>query len=642
MRLINKILAKIDLTFIKRSRIDNAENKLKQLQSDFPKVYDSLIQSSCVIASREKYVNIPPGDDVLNIAVHVMGGIGDALIALAWIKELYKQSPIAIRFDIYARDSRKKNLELFVKTRNYIHAIYSEQEFSKTKGYDITCKILYHIDIIYISKIDIMRKCPEFIKIIETISSFNSPFAHCFRTIPPLHGIWANICLLNGWNRWDELGASKAIVFSRRTKAAFDLSAESSLVLEKFGLTQPYITIHRGIDATYPERIRSRAIKIWPQKNASAFCLLFQQKFPDISIVQIGTDNMMIIPEVDICLVTQTSLAESAAILKHALVHVDGDSGLTHLRHQLGGRSVVLFSQTPAEYFGYDGNINLRSPFCNNCFWLLADTLWFAQCVRGFESPPCMKAITPESVMQAVETILSQREKYKVSFAHCTAYKHNINKKIQTTIENDEFSSFYIKEKEKIKFVCNADNLFPESAISQLLAKCIQYANVYTKHRIAIIGIKDIIFPLYLSTIGNDVYIFIHNSAREFNTKFERELIKIARNQKFAIEYGSKFNIPADDSFFDTTIVVDKIATNNNENLYVIKEMLRITKYNGDIIYASITDSANSAQALSKIADELEKFGILKTWERKVEDPDIKLKEYELLINITKINKLPV
>jgi ADP-heptose:LPS heptosyltransferase len=104
----------------------------------------------------------------------------------------------------------------------------------------------------------------------------------------------------------------------------------------------------------------------------------------------------------DFNLIGKTNFLESAAILAHAALHIDGESGLVHLRHMLGKRkSVVLFGPTPVAYFSYPENVNMISENCHDCMWMIDE--WNEFCSRGRNAvPECLKSITPNCVLSAL------------------------------------------------------------------------------------------------------------------------------------------------------------------------------------------------------------------------------------------------
>jgi hypothetical protein len=166
-----------------------------------------------------------------------------------------------------------------------------------------------------------------------------------------------------------------------------------------------YITIHNGWD-NVAHRHTKAATKGWPVRHYCEFVALFKQRFPEIAVVQLGAATSQRIENADYCLLNDTSLDEAAWVLKHSLLHVDGDSGLVHLARALHVTSVVMFGPTHREFFAYAVNRNLASTNCTNCWWTTGD--WMRNCPRGLAEPECMASITPAQVLaEAVEHLTS-------------------------------------------------------------------------------------------------------------------------------------------------------------------------------------------------------------------------------------------
>jgi hypothetical protein len=87
-------------------------------------------------------------------------------------------------------------------------------------------------------------------------------------------------------------------------------------------------------------------------------------------------------------------------VLKHSRFHIDIESGLVHLARCFGVRSCVLFGPTPADYFGYPDNVNLRPAECGGCWWI--NQTWMDQCPRGLSEAICMTGHDPERVAAAI------------------------------------------------------------------------------------------------------------------------------------------------------------------------------------------------------------------------------------------------
>jgi hypothetical protein len=87
-------------------------------------------------------------------------------------------------------------------------------------------------------------------------------------------------------------------------------------------------------------------------------------------------------------------------------MHIDIDSGLVHLAAALGVQSCAVFGPSPAEYFGYPGNINIPPTFCGNCWWV--NESWMDQCPLGFPDARCMLEQDPSDVANAIIARLAQ------------------------------------------------------------------------------------------------------------------------------------------------------------------------------------------------------------------------------------------
>jgi ADP-heptose:LPS heptosyltransferase len=93
-------------------------------------------------------------------------------------------------------------------------------------------------------------------------------------------------------------------------------------------------------------------------------------------------------------------LRKSASLFKHLDCIITVDSFPAHLAAAVGSRAVVLFGPSNPETFGHPTNLNLRPSTCPPC----ADTSRRAACKKSV----CMEEISPERVVDAVNTVLSE------------------------------------------------------------------------------------------------------------------------------------------------------------------------------------------------------------------------------------------
>ena len=172
-------------------------------------------------------------------------------------------------------------------------------------------------------------------------------------------------------------------------------------------VSKSYVTVHHGFDTsvilttstkTDYESTKTISLKKWEEIVAAI-------KLLGVRVVQLGIAREPEIPGVDVYLNGQSSVAETAMVLKHGLCHVDTEGGLVHLNRAVNGRSVVMFGPTPVELFGYPQNVNLEPTGCKACFWVTPT--WLFECPQLTSGPKCMEEHTASRVAEAVKSVLS-------------------------------------------------------------------------------------------------------------------------------------------------------------------------------------------------------------------------------------------
>ncbi|CBK73528.1 ADP-heptose:LPS heptosyltransferase [Butyrivibrio fibrisolvens 16/4] len=188
---------------------------------------------------------------------------------------------------------------------------------------------------------------------------------------------------------------------------SFSLSIEKdeNEYLSSLGLlNNSFITINTGLNRDYNAVSSTRA---WSIANWDRLAQLLKAKRSDIQIVQVGEkmqDDCVI--KADINLNGKTSIDEARILMKKALIHVDYDGGLVHVRHILnGGPSVILFGPTNVFRHSYKENIGIRTSDCpEDCEWLTDK--WLFECPKGYDKAICMESINPEYVCERIIDIL--------------------------------------------------------------------------------------------------------------------------------------------------------------------------------------------------------------------------------------------
>ncbi len=188
----------------------------------------------------------------------------------------------------------------------------------------------------------------------------------------------------------------------------FFLSKQSIQVMARF-LAKPYVTVHHGFDMKFlPARTRKTDYSSTKNLSMTQWAeIVSLLRSEGIDVIQLGIVEEERIEGVTYCLNGQTTLDETALLIKHGLCHIDTEGGLVHLAHAVHGRCVVLFGPTPAEFFGYPQNINLEPSGCKAC-WFTTKT-WLIECPRHTPGPDCMSEHSPAKVADAAKRIIAER-----------------------------------------------------------------------------------------------------------------------------------------------------------------------------------------------------------------------------------------
>ncbi len=281
-------------------------------------------------------------------------------------------------------------------------------------------------------------------------------------------------------------------------------------------------------------------------------------------IVQVGTDALMRVGGVDLDLVGKTSMGETAVLLKHSLLLLDGDSGLVHLNHALSGKSVVLFGPTPSAFFGYAENANITSQFCTGCVWMRG-TRWHTECLRGFDGPKCLEEITPSTVLEAATAILSGRPSFSYTLAE----------------------SVVIDGADPVKGL--------ESVLRRHLA-----GTDKTRCRIAVTGDHDLRAASFLAEQGHTVTSFLEPFGAEKNDHgaLSHASVRQAAQCGFSLDFASGLALPLQDNHADFVVCRD-VGRDVYYSSYVLKELLRVLQPGGSLIAMAASRASASDERCS-------------------------------------------
>ena len=215
-------------------------------------------------------------------------------------------------------------------------------------------------------------------------------------------------------------------------------------VLDRFNLRgKKFITIQRGIN---PKLKTTESPKMWSTNKYEEVIELIKNQYPEYLIVQLGesTTHCKELNGIDISAVGETDWDDLKILLQEASLHIDGECGMVHLRKALnGGPSVVLFSITPKDYFGYEGNINIVGDGCKS-FCCEINTGWEYRCLRGYEKAPCIESISSQYVFDLIKkyfggdrSVLYTRQKSNLFEKNCSLLINKYGKYIDKDYARD-------------------------------------------------------------------------------------------------------------------------------------------------------------------------------------------------------------
>lgn len=362
----------------------------------------------------------------INIAFILRGALGTVLARANFVQCFYnKFSYLNMKIDIYGHPNPVIN-HAIMSGMDFVHAIYTRDMNIPYKKYDIAV-IIDAFPIIKSFNKKKVKAADE--KLFRVINSWDE-----FQKNPANKLQYEELRYMKPYFYMRSIINHKTVLDSPDLFNDLDIGGEYSLnlrfdkneneVLENFGLAnKKYITLQYG------SHIKTDlAPKLWPLGNFASLAYLLKKKYPDILLVQLGEGDI-VIDGTDLTLLNQTDLEDLKILLKNAYLHIDCECGMVHLRKALKtGPSIVLFGQTPMEFFGYEGNINIQGKGC--CHWCAELTEdWEKRCiVSGCGLSQCMQNITPEYVLKQIKKY-TQTEEIKPNTRHVNKLQDLMNDK---------------------------------------------------------------------------------------------------------------------------------------------------------------------------------------------------------------------
>lgn len=348
--------------------------------------------------------------DSIKIAVKVNGGFGTILVRANFLHCLYEYlGEDDVRITAFGHRSQTMNDAIF-KGQPSIYSYYPENEWanSKNAGYDLRFTL------------DLFPNLHEYNK---KLYSTNEKFRVLVDKWRRLRSNWEYELYFRKLRESKPYMYTRMIIEHKTVLNSADVDglleigseyrmpiltdSDREQVLEKFGLKgKKFITFQRGIN---PKLATTENPKMWPLEYYEKLIVALKEEFSDYVLVQLGesAEHCKALKGIDVNLLGQTSWDDLKIILKEATLHIDGECGMVHLRKALhAGPSVVLFGPTPLAFFGYEGNLNLKSNGCYHwCAELKED--WEYRCLRGENKAPCLWGLKPEIVFEEIKSYMN-------------------------------------------------------------------------------------------------------------------------------------------------------------------------------------------------------------------------------------------
>lgn len=325
----------------------------------------------------------------IKICMELEGGLGDLMFGLNYVCAFYKKfaplSPMTV--DIAFHNLNMLNVFL----PPFVHKVILPKEI-KNCSYDLVINVI-RCPVVKGAKTYVFPKLLR--TYISKLLNFEKEHKGLLLLTPYKDTITNNV-FSSSVKRWHQADMVEELNLTENFLFPVSVKNEEE-ILGKFGLiSKKFITINRegGLAG------QSDTTKLWPLKYYRKLIADLKETAPQYQIIEVGCGKGERLGNADKNLAGKTSLEEIKVILKHALLHIDSEGGLVHLRHALkGGASCVFYGPTSPQVYGYSENISLCSNVCPiycECY----SRTWQKKCLRGKRI--CMESITPQYALDKI------------------------------------------------------------------------------------------------------------------------------------------------------------------------------------------------------------------------------------------------
>lgn len=365
----------------------------------------------------KKQTEIQNANEIQNtkvkIAVRINGGFGTHLIQANYLKCLCEYIGLdLIEVTVFGHPSQLVNDALFYD-QDFVYEYKIRGDFKPKElefSFDLIIDLRFFCQVMYFDNEKIENQIPNLHDLLQVWLEFQSQeYTRNYIKLEPHCDF--NIYMyarLNGMNRFNITDIDGRLEVGREYRYLSTIIQDELDYLKRWNLEETqFITLQRGANTG---NYVYESPKLWSAEYYNELILQLKEKYPNIKLIQIGesVEHTAKMENVDLNLLGRTTIDDVKVLLKHAILHIDGECGMVHLRKAVrGGVSVVLFGPTLIEHFGYDDNINLQA---NPCLIPCASlyNAWQRKCML-YDTPRCMEELSVEFVFDKIEEYLNTK-----------------------------------------------------------------------------------------------------------------------------------------------------------------------------------------------------------------------------------------
>ncbi len=385
---------------------DSSSHKIAQILIEWNQTY---LQRNARDEKVSTSINELINSDKFKIAFRLNGNLGSILVRTNIVKKIVSLVPRKIiDVTVFGHPKPEINQEIFSDLDFIDHVQNYGDLANRIKKYHLVIDLDTFPTVIYKDNEKIKSKVPVYIPMLKEWDDFKNKHKEWFKNIARFRPQIYTLAKMNGKNCINNMDIGNYL--GLEDHFIYSISPDLNIldVAKKFNICGKFITLNRG---SYTLKNQSEGTRVWPLEYYNQLARLLKRKYPQFQLVQLGeSEECLPIDGIDINLCGKTTLAELKTLLHAALLHIDGEGGMPHLRRALNaGPSVILFGSTPKEYFGYDGNINLSSGYCSESCCELHKN-WLHKCLLTNGEALCLKELKPAYVFKCIVEYLDKGE----------------------------------------------------------------------------------------------------------------------------------------------------------------------------------------------------------------------------------------